>query len=178
MERSEIEAIHHRLNEHRRWAPVPEKTARPVGVMLIAWIQFLKAAVLLLAVSLLRVRPETVNGQDSPLYPLLYVATRGKYASMNALQGGNALAALLLFLGLYLGAVGFGLMHVIAWARRTLIFSCGLTLVLFAKASLWPDPAAAASPDMTNIYVVLAVDAFVFLYLLRSSTADYFKAQG
>jgi len=177
MERSEIEAIR-RLREHRRRAAEPERTARPFGIMLITGIQFLKAAVLLLTVALLKVKPEMVNGPSSPLYPLLYLATRGRYDSMNAaLQGGNALNGLMLFLGIYLGAIGLGMLYMSAWARRTLIFSCGLTLALFAKSTLWPDPAATASPDMTNVYMLLAVDAWVFLYLLRGNTAEIFRTR-
>ena len=175
MERSEIAAMR-RLSEHHR--AERERATRPIGVMLIAGIQFLKAAVLLLTVTLLRMRPEMVNRPDSPLYPLIYVATRGKYDSMNAaLQGGDALPGLMILLGLYLGAVGLGIFHVKAWARRTLIFSCGLTLVVFAKSSLWPDPAASASPDMTNVYLLLAVDAWMFLYLLRGNTAEFFETR-
>jgi hypothetical protein len=175
MERSEIEAIRSQI-EHSRRAAESDKTAGPFGIMLIAGIQFLKAAGLLLAATLLRVKPEMVNGPSSPIYPLLYVVTRGKLDSMNAaLQGGNALPSLLFLLGIYLGAIGVGMLYVNAWARRTLIFSCGLTLVLFAKSSLWPDPAAPASPDMTNIYLLLAVDALVVFYLLLGSTAEFFQ---
>ncbi len=178
MERSEIEAIH-RLSQQRRRAAEPAKAARPLGIMLIAGIQFLKAAVLLLAVNLLRLNPETMNAPGSSLYSLLYVATRGRYDSMNAaLPSGNALTGVMLFLGLYLAAIGWGMLSANTWARRTLIFSCVLTLAFFAKATLWPDPAAPASPDMTNIYVLLAVDAWVFLYLLRGNTAEFFKTQG
>lgn len=175
MQRIESAAV--RLPEELRQRRAQQKkTARPLGITLIAGIQFLKAAVLLLTFTLLELKPETVNGPDSPLSPLLYVATRGRYDSMNAaLQGGNALTELLLLLSLYLGAIGVGMLYVNAWARRTLIFSCGLSLVLFAKSSLWPDPAAAASPDMTHMYALFAVDTCILLYLMRDNTVEVFE---
>ncbi len=178
MERSEIEAINRRVEQERR-AHEPAKVARPVGITAIAVIQFVKAAVLVLTGSLLRLKPEVV-GPDSVLYPLLYFATRGKYDALTAaLQGGNALPGLLFVLGLYLGAIGVGVLFLSGWARRTLIFTCGMTLALWAKTSLWPDAAAAASapPDMKNFYVLLVVDAGVFLYLLRGNTAEVFEAR-
>jgi hypothetical protein len=178
MDRHRAEA-NQRLQEHRRWAASAPRTARPFGIKAVAWIQLVKAGVLLLTAALLRLRPQMAGGQNSPVYPLLFVATRGRYDSMSAaLRGGDALAGLFLLLGLYVAAIGVGLFHASAWARRTLIFSCGLTLVLFAKSSLWPDSGASAAPDMTNIYLLLAVDAYVFLYLLRGSTAEYFAAHG
>ena len=179
MERSEIEAISRRIELERR-ANEPAKVARPLGITAIAGLQLLKGAVLVLTGSLLRLKPESV-GPDSALYPLLYVATRGKYDAMTAaLQGGNALPGLLLFLGFYLGAIGVGILSLGGWARRTLIFTCGMTLALWAKTCLWPDPAVASSsqPDMTNFYVLLAIDAGVFLYLLRGNTAQMFEVRG
>ncbi len=174
MDQGQMQAIK-RLMDERRLAAVTEGTVRPLGITLIAGFQFLKAAVLVTTATLLREDPELVNTPHSPLAPLLYVATRGRYDSIHtALAGGNALPGLMLFLGLYLAATGLGMLSVHAWARRTLLLNCGLTLALWAKATLWPD-SAAASPDMTSFYVLLAVDAAVFLYLLQGDMAELFQ---
>ena len=110
MERSEIDRIS-RLMEQQRRAARPEKLNIPGGIMAIAGLQFLKGAVLVLTGTLLRLKPELVAGPDSLLYPLLYLATRGKYDAMSAaLQGGNVLPGLLMFLGLYLEAIGGGML--------------------------------------------------------------------
>ncbi len=174
MLRNEIAAVR-RTSEQRRWEVQPAETVRPMGITLIAAIQLLKAAVLLFTATLLRLKPGTVNGPESLLYPLLYAATRGRYDSMNAaLQGGNGLMGMILLLGLYLGGIGIGMLYVSPWARGTLIFSSAMTLVLFGKSCIWPDSAGAASPDMTNVYALLALDAWILVYLLRSSTAELF----
>ncbi len=180
-----MEAVN-RLVEQRRLAAQqgvaaePRRIGRPAGVLLIGGFQFLKAAVLLLTGTLLRVRPEMVNAPGSPLYPLLYLATRGKYDSMSAVLQSNVLVGLILFLGFYMGAIGFGILAMSGWARRTLILTCGMTVALFAKTSLFANQATAgaAAPDMTKFYVLLAVDTGVFLYLLRGNTAELFAAQG
>ena len=175
MEPSQIESIK-RLSEQRLRAAELESTERPLGITLISTVQLLKGAVLLVTAILLRVKPELVNGPDSPLTPLLYVATRGRYDSISAaLEGSHALPGLVLFLGFYLGAVGFGLLWMNAWARRTLILNSGVTLALWAKTTLSQNGAAQAAPDMTSFYVLLGVDAAVFLYLLPGSTAIWFQ---
>jgi hypothetical protein len=175
MELSEIAAIR-RLSERHRLAAERRSTARTRGITLVAAFQFLKCAVLLLTATLLQMKPQMVNGPSSPLYPLVYVATRGRFDSLNTeLHGGSALFGLILFLGLYSGLIGIGLLDLNAWARRTLIFSSGITLLLFEKSRIWPDPAAVASPNMTNMYLLFAVDACVFIYLLRGSTAEVFR---
>ena len=175
MDQSGSRTVRHVRAQHLR-VMEPKRIERSVGIMLISGIQLIKAAVLLLTVALLQTEPELVSGPSSPLYPLLYVATRGRIDSMNgAMQGGAAVSGLMILLGLYLGAIGIGMFYVNVWARRTLIFSSGLTLAFYAKSTLWPDPEAMASPNMTNVYVLLAVDLFVFLYLLRSNTAELFK---
>ena len=181
MERTEIEAIQRRGEQRRRAVAQPRKIERPVGIVLISVFQFLKASVLLLTGALLRLKPEVVNAPGSPFYPLLYVATRGKFDSMSAaLQGGNVLVGLILFLGFYMGAIGFGILSVSGWARRTLILTCGMTVALSVKTTLFSDPAAAGAiaPDLRNFYILLAVDTGVFLYLLRGNTAELFAAQG
>ena len=155
------------------------RPVRPVGITMIACFQLLKSAALLVAAGLLRYRPELDS--DSAFYQVLYVATRGKFEKLSAaLQGGDALAGLLLLLGIYLGAIGIGLWNLNAWSRRTTVFTCGMTVLLWLWsnfAAKTQESVAAASPDMTNFYVLLALDAAVFLYLVRGNTAECFEAR-
>ena len=177
MDQSEKEAIR-RLIEQDRRAKKSKRPARPISITLIAGLQFLKAVVLLLTGVLLKVEPNMVSNPDSLFHSLLYVATRGRYDSLQAaLQGEDLVTGVVVLLGLYLAAIGLGLLHVNAWARRTLIFSCGLTLALAAKSSLSPDLVTMASPDMTRFYVLLALDAVVFVYMLRWNTVEIFSGQ-
>ena len=156
---------------------------RPVGVILVACFQLLKAGVLLLTGILLRWKPEFVDSSQSILYPLLYVATRGNYAAIKtAMQGANLLPGLIFLLGFYLAVIGFGLWELKQWARRTVMFTCGLTLLLSIKSILWPGtfgsifPITSAS-DLQYVHIPLFFDAVVFLYLCRGKTAEFFKAR-
>ncbi|MGI4828195.1 MAG: hypothetical protein ACRYFU_08405 [Janthinobacterium lividum] len=177
MDPKELQAINRRMEEYRQ-ATEPESAARPLGITLIAGFQFFKAGVLLLVALLLRSSPEMVTESSSSLYPLLYLATRGRYELMSStLQDGKALTEVLLVLGLYLGAIGLGILSVKVWARRTVMLSCGMTLVLWAKSSLWPDSTVLTSPDMTNFYVLLAIDAAVFMYLMQPSAVESFRSR-
>jgi hypothetical protein len=158
---------------------------RPGGVTIVACFQILKAGVLLLTGMLLRWKPEVVDSSQSVLYPLLYVATRGKYAVLNAaMQGANMLPGLIFLFGLYLAVIGSGLWQLKEWARRTVMFTCGMTLLLWAKSTLLPSTSGAgisglssASPDLQNFHILLFFDAVVFVYLIRSNTAEVFEAR-
>lgn len=157
---------------------------RPGGVTVVASFQVVKAGNLLLTGMLLRCKPELVDSSESVLYPLLYVATRGKYAALSAaMQGANLLPGLMVFLGLYLGMIGSGLWHLQNWARRSVLLTCGMTLLLWAKSTLLPGTAGvgvsslgSARPDLQNFHILLFLDAAVFVYLIRSNTSEVFEA--
>jgi hypothetical protein len=167
-----------------RYKVEPQRLDRPGGVTLVACFQLLKAGVLLLTGMLLRWKPEFVDSSQSILYPLLYVATRGNYTALNtAMQGANLLPGLIFLLGIYLAVIGSGLWQLKKWARRTVMFTCGLTLLLSAKAILWPStPGAGIFPltsasDLQYFHLLLFFDGAVFIYMCRRKTAELFEAR-
>jgi hypothetical protein len=156
---------------------------RPVGVTAIACFQILKAAVLLLTAVMLYSTPSIGFSSRSNLYTLLYVATRGNSTIISAImQGGSAVAVMIGLWGTYLVAVGSGLWKMKEWARRSLIFTSGLTIVLYAKSILLPGildsdrfGLSLTSPDAQNVHILLACDVAIFVYLLRGNTALSFR---
>lgn len=171
---------HHELNAAPVTLPA-EALSRPLGVTVVAGFQFFKAAILLLAGMLLRVAPDSAASPRSPLYPLLFIATRGRFTAMHDAAAGSALLpALLTLLGLYLAVVGFGMWRVRLWARKSTLVNSGLTLLLFARTQLSPPPPPTsgdpASPDLLFFHILLAIDALIFIYLVRGATLELFEA--
>ena len=158
----------------------PRRLERPWGITLVVCFQVLKAAVLLLTGITLRLKPEVVVDSQSVLYPLLYVAMRGNSSIIDAvMQGGNVLPSIIAIWGLYLGALGSGLWQMKGWARRSVVFTSGITLLLYAKAILLPttQSLSSSSPDLLNLNLLLFFDAVIFFYLMRGNTADFFEAR-
>ena len=148
--------------------------------MLVVCFQILKAAVLLLTGIMLRWRPEVVVNSRSVLYPLLYIAMRGNSSIINeVMQGGNLLPVLISVWGLYLGVLGSGLWQMKMWARRSVVFTSGITLLLYAKAVFLPGTPdfGSYSPDLQNLHLLLFFDAVIFVYLMRGNIADSFRAR-
>jgi hypothetical protein len=147
--------------------------------MLVGCFQILKAAVLLLTGIMLRWRPEVVVNSQSVLYPLLYIAMRGNSSIIDeVMQGGNVLPVLISVWGLYLGVLGSGLWQMKMWARRSVVFTSGITLLLYAKAVFLPSTQGfgSYSPDLQNLHLLLFFDAVIFVYLMRGNIADSFHA--
>jgi hypothetical protein len=159
-----------------------KRAARPGGVGLIAGFQLIKGAVLVLTALVLHWNPNEVLSPQSPFYPILYVATRGNVVLLNAaVQGSNILPAFFFILGSYLSAIGLGLWQIQKWARRTVMFTSGMTLLLWAKATLLDSAPSfvtssygTSSPDLKDFYILLFFDLVVFAYLVRGSIADLF----
>ena len=149
---------------------------RPWGVALVACFQILKGGVLLFTAVMLRLNPDALVSSHSTLDPLLFVAMRGNSSVMNAvLQGGDMLSGLVAIWGIYLGALGSGLWRMKVWARRSVMFTSGITFLLFAKASLFPSLADVSSPDLQNVHIVLFFDVIIFAYLMSGNTAQSFQ---
>lgn len=150
---------------------------RPLGVILIAGLQVLKACILLLAAALLSFNPQAVTSPQSMLYPLLYFSMRGNTSAIQAAaQGDSALTFVLALLGFYIGTLGLSLWSMKDAARRTVRLASGMTLLLYAKTALFPDASASfSSPDLLTVHLAVALEAVVFAYLLRGDTADSFR---
>ena len=152
---------------------------RPWGVALVACFQVLKGGVLLLAGLTLRLKPEEMFSSQSVLYPFLYVAMRGNSSVINAvMQGGNVLPGLIVIWGLYLGILGSGLWQMKGWARRSVMFTSGITLLLYGKAIFLPDTSgpSSSSQDLQNFHILLFFDAIIFIYLLRPNATESFRS--
>jgi len=151
---------------------------RPWGVTLVACFQILKGGVLLFTAVMLRLNPDALASSHSTLDPLLFVAMRGNSSVMNAvLQGGDMLSGLVAIWGIYLGALGSGLWRMKVWARRSVMFTSGITFLLFAKATFFPNLAdvSSPSPDLQNVHILLFFDVIIFAYLMSGNTAQSFQ---
>ncbi|HEY4357909.1 MAG TPA: hypothetical protein VGN16_19310 [Acidobacteriaceae bacterium] len=163
---------------------------RPWGIAAIAGFQLAKGILLMLTATLLRLAPNVVISSKSIFYPLLYIAMRGNMAAVDAATQGGAendtllmiVAGILFGLGAYIAAIGFGLWNVKQWARRSVMITSGLTVLLYIKTVLLPSAAAENStgptpsqPNMVSFYIVLTIDVLIFIYFMRSNTADVFK---
>jgi hypothetical protein len=136
----------------------------PLSVVLIALFQFAKATVLLIVFWMMMKAPEMLEG--SHLAPLLmFIASHGK-----APQG-----AVVALLAIYPIVIGAGLLLTIPWARRTLMFTSGLTIALWARALLMNQMLSSGNPLQQNILLsseqqqavlaLLLTDALVLFYL-------------
>lgn len=172
----------HRQSSGARYKVEQRQLDRPGGVAIVACFQLLKAGVLVFTGMLLWWKPSVVDSSQSILYPLLYVATRGNYAALNAMmKGANLLPGLIFLLGLYLSAIGSGLWQLKKWARRNVIFTCSLTLLLWAKSTLLPSAPGVStfplSPDLRSFHILLLCDGVIFLYLVGGKTAAAFETR-
>jgi hypothetical protein len=154
----------------------PARLQRPLGVVAVAFVQLLKAAVLLLTVAMLRFQPDWSADVQSPFYPLLYIATRGNIVALShAMQQGLFVPGILTLLALYLGVLGLRLWNLNPRARRTIMFTSGISLLLYAKSKIAPDaPDTFVPHDLQNFHILLALDLLVFVYLSRNATVSFF----
>lgn len=128
---------------------------------------------------MLCLKPDVLVSSQSTLYPLLFVAMRGNSSVINAvLQGGNVLSGLISIWGIYLGALGSGLWRMKVWARRSVMFTSGITFLFFAKATFFPGTADFSAPslDLQNIHILLFFDVMIFVYLVSGKTAQSFQS--
>jgi hypothetical protein len=154
-----------------------------MGVRLVAGFQMFKAAILLGIALLLHFSPQMVTTSERFVYALFYLAMRGNVPAMQAaLQGGSLLPGIIGCLGLYLAFLGMGLLSMKGWARRALLFASGATVVLYAKSVLMAGGAAElmgfrAQPIDPQFHALVLLDAIVFVYFLRGTTAQSFQAR-
>jgi hypothetical protein len=94
---------------------------RPFPVTLIALFQFAKAWFLLLVVVIARVVPDALRSVPG-LSAFLYFAAHGR----------DTRGPLLPLVGVSVALIGCGLWRLWRWARRSLIFSSGLMVALWA----------------------------------------------
>ena len=132
---------------------------RPVPLTVIAYFQFAKAAFLLGVAALLQLFPDAVRSM--PLLPfLLYAAAHGR----------DTHGYLLPVVGVFIAIVGYGLWRLKPWARRSVIASTGLMLVVWAHR-FYVDEIDGISTlktplEQKTVAMVLFLDAVVFLYMV------------
>lgn len=153
------------------------RVKRPWGIIVVACFQLMKAGILLITGIMLHWKPEAVISSQCVLYPLLYVAMRVDSSVIDAvMQGGNLAPVLISLGGVSLGVLGLGLWQMKGWARLSVIFTSGITLLFFAKTTFFPSMTYfSPSPDLQNLHILLFLDVIALIYLLRGTTADCFR---
>ena len=132
---------------------------RPFPVTVISHFQFAKAAFLLGVAGLLHFVPEAIR--TMPLLPFfLYVAAHGR----------DTHGFLLPVAGVFVGFVGYGLWRLKPWARRSLIVSTGLMLIVWGHRFFvdWMDGVVTLRTphEQQTVAMVLFLDAVVLLYMV------------
>ena len=138
---------------------VERKPDRPFPLTVIAQFQFAKAIFLLGVAFLLQIFPDATH--VLPLLPfLLYAAAHGR----------DTHGLLLPIAGVFIGIVGLGLWHLKPWARRSMIASTGLMLVVwgyrFVEDRVDGVTTLKTSHEQKTVAMVLFLDAVVFLYMV------------
>jgi hypothetical protein len=154
-----------------------------VGVAAIACYQILKAAALLLTAILLYRVPAAWSSSGESLYALLHLAVRGNVAVADAVtDSGDLVPVIVALWGIYLALVGAGLWKMRAWARWSLIATSGATMALYAISVLVPESLNndrfsfhLSGADAQSVHILLLIDVFLFVYLLRGNTASSFR---
>lgn len=132
---------------------------RPFPVTVIAGFQFLKASFLFGVAAMLQFFPDAVRSM--PLLPfLLYAAAHGR----------DTHGFLLPVVGFFIVIVGYGLWKLKPWARRSLIASTGLMMVVWA-VRFFEDKVdgivTLKTPyEQKTVTMVLFLDAVIFLYMV------------
>ncbi len=132
---------------------------RPSPVTVIAHLQFAKAAFLLGVAALLHFIPDAIHSM--PLLPFfVYVAAHGR----------NTHGFLLPLAGLFVGFVGYGLWRLKPWARRSLIASTALMLIVWGHRFFvdhMDGVVTLRTPhEQQAVSMLLFLDAVVFLYMV------------
>jgi hypothetical protein len=137
----------------------PPPPRRPLPLALIVLFQFLKAAFLLLVSAVFWTGHESRLARIPDLRDLLFLASHGKDP--------NGLVVLVL--GLYAAAIGYGLWKFRRWARNSLVFTSLSMLVLwFAHydfGTALPTMPAISQVAAQTVYILLLLDFFIFMYL-------------
>jgi hypothetical protein len=150
----------------------PPCLVRPLPLTLIILFQWLKAAFLVLVVSLSWTGHENRLANIPDLRDLIFLASHGKDPKDLVLFG----------LGLYAAAIGYGLWNFRRWARNSLVFTSLLMLVLwFAHhdfGTALPTMPAISMVETQTVYLLLLLDFFIFMYLkFHHDTARCFPAK-
>jgi hypothetical protein len=141
-----------------RFPGVARQIDRPFPLTVIALFQFAKAWFLLTVVAIARFAPEALRS-FAALPALLYFAAHGR----------DTRGPLLPFVAFYVGLIGLGLWRLWGWARRSLVFSSGVMIGLWAWRLLndWKAGAQTLKTPLEEqtVYFLLFIDAVIVLYL-------------
>jgi len=137
---------------------VARQIDRPFPLSVIALFQFAKAWFLLTVVAIARFAPEALRS-FAALPALLYFAAHGR----------DTRGPLLPFVAFYVGLIGLGLWRLWGWARRSLVFSSGVMIVLWALRLLvdWKDGMQTLNTPFAEemVYFLVFIDVAIVLYL-------------
>jgi len=137
----------------------PPPPRRPMPLSLIVLFQSLKATFLILVCVITWTGHENRLANIPELRDLIFLASHGK----------DPKDLVLLVLGLYAAAIGYGLWNFRRWARNSLVFTSLLMLVLwFAHydfGTALPTMPAISLVETQTVYILLLLDFFIFMYL-------------
>ncbi len=129
---------------------------RPFQVILIAMFQFAKAAFLLIVTALLLLSPGSLP-HSAAFAQLLFIAAHGKDLS----------GILVPIFGCYVAYVGFGLLQLNPYIRRTLAVSSAITIaVSLDRLGLFGEATVTNSFQREALYVLILLDLAVYIYLV------------
>ena len=137
----------------------PTLPGRPAPVTLMALLQFLKGAAMILIAL-----PPLLGHEGSLAYipdlrDIIFLASHGR----------DPHGLLLLLLGIYATMIGRGLWMLKRWARNSLMGTSGVMLVLWLAHNNFGTPIfsmpAISEVESQTVYILLLIDFAVFLYL-------------
>jgi len=141
-----------------RFPGVNTRIDRPFPLTVIALFQFAKAWFLLTVVAVARFAPDALRAFTA-LPALLYFAAHGR----------DTRGPLLPFAAFYVGLIGVGLWRLWGWARRSLVFSSGVMIALWAWRLLidWKDRTQTLNTPFAEetVYFLVFIDVAIVLYL-------------
>ena len=131
---------------------------RPTPVSAIALLQFSKAWILLLVAVIAWQVPEAIRDYRDVVSAVVYFASHGK----------NARGLMVPLIALYVAVMGWGLWSLKGWARKSLMTTSGLTIVVWVRGLMIDRALGGPSLSTAQMQIVgflLLVDAITFFYL-------------
>jgi hypothetical protein len=126
---------------------------------MMAMMQFAKATFMLSVAAVPLIWSEDALNQIPNVHDLLFLASHGK----------DPKGLLIVFLGVYAAAIGWGLWHLKRWARNSLVASSGMMLIFWLAHNEFGTQIllmqAVSSVERQTVDILLLLDCTIFAYL-------------
>jgi hypothetical protein len=151
-----------------RDTPLRKTIRRPLPITVIASFQMGKALFLLIFAALEWLSPDSILNYPA-MAGLFYIATHGR----------NISGVIIPILGVYFGFIGLGLWRMKNWARKNLIATSVVTIIIWGRLFFleWVhEEPIKLGIDRSTVYSLVLLDIVIFSYLvLYGDIADRFK---